>query len=78
MNIHWKCSVTIAILTVLIYLLLVNVLERVWGPDVGKDMNNTEWFKSMEVLLFVGAIIAYNINVQLFSSCGTGLNLMNM
>ena len=65
----WKCSITTAILTVLIYLLLVNVLSRAWGPSTGKEMNETEWFKSMEIILFVSAIIAYFLNNYLFSSC---------
>ena len=70
MHLDWKCSVTIAILTVLVYLLLVNILERTWGSDVGKDINNTDWFKSLEVLLFVSALVAYNVNSYLFHSCG--------
>jgi len=70
MSIDVKCSVTTAILSVLVYLLLVNLLKRVW-PDgkVGEEMNNTEWFKSMEIIMLVSVFLAYNINNQLFTSC---------
>lgn len=68
MSIDVKCSVTTAILSVLVYLLLVNLLSRVW-PSVGEEMNKTEWFKSMEVIMLVSVFLAYNINSQLFSSC---------
>jgi hypothetical protein len=64
-----KCAITTAILSVLVYLLLVNVLERAWGPSVGEEMNKTEWFKSLEVLMLVSVFIAFYINNQLFVSC---------
>ncbi len=67
MSVDWKCTITMAILTVLIYLLLVNVLERVWGPMVGKE--GAEWYKSMEAMLFYTGLVAYNVNQQLFASC---------
>ena len=69
MNIDWKCSITLAILTVLIYLLLVNVLTKVWGPSTGMSGEGVEWYKSMEALLFYTALIAYNVNQRLFASC---------
>lgn len=67
MSIDWKCTITLAILTILIYLLLVNILTNVWGPDVGKE--GAEWFKSMEAVLFYTVVISYNLNQQLFASC---------
>ena len=71
MSIDVKCAITTAILSVLIYLLLVNLLSRFWGPEVGKGMNEpgVEWFKSMEIVMLVGVFIAFNFNNYLFNSC---------
>jgi hypothetical protein len=69
MSIDVKCSVTTAILSVLVYLLLVNLLSRVWPSGVGEEMNKTEWYKSMEVVMLVSVLIGYNVNLQLFTSC---------
>jgi hypothetical protein len=76
MSIDVKCAVTTAILSVLVYLLLVNLLSRVWTqPDelgkstVGKEMNDTEWFKSMEVIMLVAVFIAFNLNNVFYTSC---------
>ena len=71
MSIDVKCSVTTAILSVLVYLLLVNILSN-WakvGAGIGKEMNETEWYKSMEIIMLVSVFLAYNINNQLFTSC---------
>ncbi len=71
MSIDVKCAVTTAILSVLVYLLLVNLLSKSWGPEVGKGMNEqgVEWYKSMEVLMLVGVFLAFNFNNYLFTSC---------
>lgn len=69
MSIDVKCAITTAILSVLVYLLLVNLLSRPWGEDVGKEMNQTEWFKSMEVIMLVAVFLAFNLNNYLFTSC---------
>jgi uncharacterized membrane protein AbrB (regulator of aidB expression) len=69
LSINWKCSTTVAILTVLVYLLLVTILKSNSGEDSGKSMEETEWFKSMEFLLFVAAFIAYWVNSKLFQTC---------
>lgn len=71
MSIDVKCSITTAILSVLIYLLLVNLLSRTWGDKVGKGMNeeSVEWFKSMEVVMLVAVFLAFNFNNYLFTSC---------
>ena len=70
MSIDVKCAVTTAILSVLVYLLLVNLLSRVWTEgNVGKEMNETEWFKSMEVIMLVAVFLAFNLNNYLFTSC---------
>jgi len=74
MSIDVKCSITVAILSVLVYLLLINIFQRVWDVEgkpttVGVEMNSTEWYKSMEVMMLVAVFLAYNINFYLFSSC---------
>ena len=71
MSIELKCSVTTAILSVLVYLLLVNLLDRSLGvaAGVGQEMNKTEWYKSMEIIMLVSVLLAYNINSHLFTSC---------
>lgn len=66
-----KCAVTVAVLSVLVYLLLVNLLTRVWGENVAKGINDTEWYKSMEVIMLVSVWLGYNVNGYLFSSCKT-------
>jgi hypothetical protein len=67
MAINWKCSITLAILTVLVYLLLVNLMTSMMGPGVGTE--NVEWYKSMEAVLFYSVLISYNLNQSLFVSC---------
>ena len=71
MSLDWKCGMTTAILSVLIYLLLVNLLTRVWGNDVGKEMNDalSGWYKSMEVVMLASVFIAFNLNNRLYTSC---------
>ena len=70
MSIDVKCAITTAILSVLVYLLLVNLLSRVMPEGgVGKEMNETEWYKSMEVLMLVAVFLAFNLNNYLFTSC---------
>jgi len=67
LSLDWKCGVTNAILTVLVYLLLVKVL-----PGSGKMMNESaNWYESLEVLLLVGSVVAFNVNGMLFSTCLT-------
>jgi hypothetical protein len=69
LSINWKCSTTVAILTVLVYLLLVTMMKNNFGNDSGKEIDETEWFKSMEFLLFVAVFVAYNLNSMLFTTC---------
>jgi hypothetical protein len=75
MSIDVKCAITTAILSVLIYLLLVNLLQRGEGSSqsgggvAGAPMNETEWYKSMEVLMLVSVFFAFNLNNYLFTSC---------
>ena len=69
MNIDWKCSITLAILTVLIYLLLVSMFKSMWGETTGTTGEGVEWFKSMEAFIFYTVLISYNVNQMLFASC---------
>ena len=71
MSIDLKCSITTAILSVLVYLLLVNLLSRTAMNPVGKEMNEngSDWYKSMEIMMLVSVFIAFNINNYLFTSC---------
>jgi len=69
LSINWKCSVTVAIISVIVYLLLVMLMHQNGNQDAGKSMDETEWFKSLEVMLLVSVFIAYNINAKLFSTC---------
>lgn len=73
MSIDIKCAITTAILSVLVFLLLVSIFSRVWGEDFGKEMRETDdWvqcLKSMEVVMLVSVFLAYNLNNYLFTSC---------
>ncbi len=67
LSVDWKCGVTNAILTVLVYLLLLKLI-----PGSGKLMNESaNWYESLEILLLVGAFVAFNVNSMLFSACIT-------
>jgi hypothetical protein len=70
LNFDWKCGVTNAILTVLVYLLLLKLL-----PGSGNLMNDSSnWFESLEVLLLLSAFVAFNVNGMLFNACMTSRN----
>jgi len=67
LSLDWKCGVTNAILTVLVYLLLLKLL-----PGSGRPMSESpNWYESLEVLLLVGTLVAFNVNAMLFSACVT-------
>ena len=68
MSFDWKCALTNAILTVLVYLLFVRLL----GADSGKNMGESvQWYKSLEYMLLVSTFVAYNLNTVLFTSCSS-------
>jgi hypothetical protein len=71
MSLDWKCSITTAILAVLVYILLLNVFGNVWGESsVGQEMNKSaDWYKSMEVIMLGSVFLAYHLNNMLFSAC---------
>jgi hypothetical protein len=72
-SIDVKCAVTTAILSVLIFILLISLFKMNKVEGVGKslDEENTEWFKSMEVLMLLAVFLAFNLNTYLFTSCKT-------
>ncbi len=73
LSFDWKCGVTNAILTVLVYLLLLKLL-----PGSGRLMSESAvWYESLEILLLVGALVAFNVNSMLFSACVTS-NAMSL
>jgi hypothetical protein len=45
------------------------LMQNNGNPDAGKTLDETEWFKSMEVILLVSVFIAYNLNAKLFTTC---------
>ena len=68
MNFDWKCSVTSAILTVLVYLLMVKMFahdQKLTSASDGGDL-----FKSDAFFILVSAWIGYLINANLFQGCG--------
>ena len=75
MSIDIKCAVTTAILSVLVYLLLESLLSRSLASTTiefglsKNSINETEWYKSMEIVLLVSVFIAFNLNNYLFMPC---------
>ncbi len=71
MNIDWKCSITLAILTVLIYILLVNIFKSLNKDDgtIGTSGDAVDWYKSTEAFIMYSALISYNVNQMIFASC---------
>ena len=68
----WKCGVTNAILTVLVYLLILKLL-----PTAGMPLSqSTQWYLSMEVLLLLSALVSYNVNLMLFTACTSSNTLV--
>lgn len=68
MNFDWKCSVTSAILTVLVYLLLVKIFLGDSKPS--SVSSNEDFFRSDAWFILVSAWIGYLINANLFQGCG--------
>ena len=68
MNFDWKCSITAAILTVLIYLLMVKLVSHDNRPST---LSTTEdVFRSDAFLVLVSAFLAFLVNSNLFQGCG--------
>jgi hypothetical protein len=68
MNFDWKCSVTSAILTVLIYLLMVKIFlgdNKPSSVSSGEDLLRSDAF-----FVLVSAWLGYLVNANLFQGCG--------
>lgn len=64
-----KCSITTAILSVLVYLLVGYILKSL-KVESGHTLDNEKnWLTSMETIMLVSVFIGYNINSMLFNSC---------
>ena len=70
MSIDFKCAITVAILSVLVYLLMLALFQKSSVTEgVGKSINETEWYKSNEIIILVSVFIGYSVNSYLFASC---------
>lgn len=70
MDLDWKCAITTAILSVLIYLIIVNLLSKDTNK-VGKSMNEQDvsWYESNEVIMLASVFLGFILNGYLFQSC---------
>ena len=66
LSFDWKCGLTNAILSVLVYLLLLKLLPSGSGRLMHDSLN---WYQSLEVLMLVSVLVAFNVNGMLFSTC---------
>ena len=69
-----KCAITTAILSVLIFLLLLEILPK---DENGVSLysspmtNDKQWFQSIEIVMLGSVFLAFNLNASLFSYCST-------
>jgi hypothetical protein len=68
----WKCSLTTALLTVLVFLFLSQLLE-VKGT-IGQGFSEGEFFDNTELVLILSVFIGYLLNVTLFKECAPSRN----
>jgi hypothetical protein len=72
---QWKCGITIAVLTLLIFILIGLALNAAGVIGAGKKSLNdmqgqggfSELMTSMEVMLFVSVFLAYQFNRMWFT-----------
>lgn len=64
-NFEFKCAFGAAIISVLIYCLIVTYIV----PDAGGRMEYTTWWKSLEFTMLVSVFLGYNINNHVFRLC---------
>ncbi len=77
-NLDLKCSFGVAIISVLIYLLLTVYIfpgsggkldsgeQAQFGQQGGKQ---TEWYRSLEFMMFVSVFAGYNLNQNFLKLC---------
>ena len=70
MDLDWKCAITTAILSVLIYLIIVNLLSKD-ANKVGKSMSEQDvsWYESNEIIMLASVFLGFILNGFLFQSC---------
>jgi len=64
----WKCSLTTALLTVLVFLFLSQLFE-VKGEAVMDSAREGDFFNNNELILILSVFIGYLLNVTLFKDC---------
>ena len=64
-NYDFKCAFGAAIISVLIYCLIITYIL----PCAGGKMEYTEWYRSMEFLMLVSVFVGYNVNQNVFQMC---------
>ena len=64
-NFDFKCAFGAAIISVLIYCLIVTYIVT----DGGGRMEYTTWYKSLEFLMLISIFLGYNINNHVFKLC---------
>jgi hypothetical protein len=65
----WKCSLTTALITVLVFLFLTNLFD-VKG-NLGEDIAKGEFFSGIELTLILSVFIGFLLNVMFFKGCST-------
>lgn len=65
MAINWTCTVTFALLTLIVYLILCEIIHNKEQDGVKR----TEWWAACETLILVGAAVAYNLNQWFYPPC---------
>jgi hypothetical protein len=68
----WKCSLTTALLTVLVFLFLSHLFEvkRLGSVETAEN----EFFNSTELVLILSVFLGYLLNVTLFKDCAPAKN----
>ncbi len=70
MNINWTCTITFALLTVIIYLILCQIIHNKEQQSDSMDgMDMKKFLTSCEFLIFVGAAVAFNLNQWFYPPC---------
>jgi hypothetical protein len=71
MSLEWKCAITTAIVSVLVYLLLHFVVTSAKVENVGMSIgaDGAVWFKSMEVMMLLSVFVGVYANNMLFNAC---------
>ena len=64
MAINWSCSISLAIISVLIWMLLCKLF-----CDGSKPQEGAEWFKSSEAYIFYSVFIAFQVNQMIYPNC---------